>query len=207
MVIARAVEAGQALLDIGAGDGRRALHIARGIGAREVVLLEPSVKMREFSEANFEIWPIRAEELSTFARGRKFGVITCLWNVLGHIPEDKRRDVLEQCGRMLTPDGMFFLDVNHRYNMRAYGFWRTTGRMLYDRIMPGSSHGDVVMRWNVGSEMCSAYGHVFTQDEMRTLIVEAGLEIQEKIFVDYENGEIRRSGFQGNLFYSLRRAA
>lgn len=207
LVIASVPKGEQSFLDIGAGDGSRSLRIAREIGERDVVLLEPSAKMREGLGASCVVWPIRAEGMNAIATRRKFSVITCLWNVLGHVPTVKRQDVLEQCARMLSPGGLFFVDVNHRYNMRAYGFWHTVGRMVYDSVLPGHDHGDVVMHWDIGVVSCSTYGHVFTQSEMQKLIAEAGLKIEEKIFVDYENGDILRSALRGNLFYALRRAA
>jgi 2-polyprenyl-3-methyl-5-hydroxy-6-metoxy-1,4-benzoquinol methylase len=206
LVIERVPEGSQSLLDIGSGDGKRALRIIRAAGIKDAVLLEPSAKMRERLEASCEIWPIRAEEMKNMAE-RKFDVIACLWNVLGHIPTAKRRDVLEECGRMLLPDGMLFVDVNHRYNMHAYGFWRTVGRVAYDRILPAVDHGDVIVHWKLDQTKCKTYGHVFRQREMQNLIAEAGLRIEEKKFVDYESGEIQHSGLRGNLFYSLRRAA
>ncbi|HEY1801974.1 MAG TPA: class I SAM-dependent methyltransferase [Terriglobales bacterium] len=208
LVIARVPANSRSLLDVGAGDGSRAVRIARAAGIHKIVLLEPSAKMRRGADTSCEIWPIRAEALrGTVAEGRSFDVIICLWNVLGHIRLQDRLNVLRELARLLSQDGMLFVDVNHRYNMRAYGFWRTVGRMAYDRLVPAQSNGDVVVSWGLGKTTCSTYGHVFTQREMADLIADAGLKITEKIFVDYESGDVRRSGLQGNLFYVLRRRA
>lgn len=203
LVIERVPKGAQSLLDIGAGDGKRAMQIARTAGIGRIVLLEPSARMRERADASNEVLPIRAEQLDP--RENRFDVIMCLWNVLGHIPTANRWGVLTRCAAALSTEGVFLLDVNHRYNMKAYGFWPTSGRMLYDKIFPNVSNGDVAMQWQ-GQEF-TTYGHVFTQSEMRMMIDAADLKIVEKLFVDYHSGEIQHSGFKGNLFYVLRRNA
>jgi SAM-dependent methyltransferase len=205
LVIARVPANSQSLLDVGAGNGGRAVRIALGAGIHQIVLLEPSAKMRQGADPSCEIWPIRAEGLNDAApAGRSFDAIICLWNVLGHIRPQERLNVLKALRQLLSQDGALFVDVNHRYNMRAHGFWRTAGRFVYDRVFPSENNGDVTMRWDVPVAACSTYGHVFTQIEMQRLIAGAELVTEETIFVDYESGEIRRSGLKGNLFYVLR---
>src|SRR5262245_22829357 len=44
------------LLDVGAGNGSRALRIAKGLGATRVVLVEPSAGMRADCPNDVEIW-------------------------------------------------------------------------------------------------------------------------------------------------------
>lgn len=206
LVVARLPTNSQSLLDVGAGDGCRAVRIARAAKIDKVVLLEPSAKMRQGADSSCEIWPIRAEALADAApAGRSFDAIICLWNVLGHIRPQERLNVLKALAQLLSRNGALFVDVNHRYNMRAYGLWRTAGRILYDRIFPSENNGDVTLSWDVRGERCNTYGHVFTQVEMRRLIAGAELVTRETIFVDYESGEIRQSGWKGNLFYVLGR--
>lgn len=205
LVIARVPANSQSLLDVGAGDGSRAVRIARAAGIHKIVLLEPSEKMRRGADASGEIWPIRAEGLNDAApAGRSFDAITCLWNVLGHIRPQERLNVLKALRQLLSPNGLLFVDVNHRYNMRTYGIWRTAGRIVYDRVFPSENNGDVTMHWDVRGTACSTYGHVFTQLEMQRLIGGGELVTKEAIFVDYASGEIRRSALKGNLFYVLR---
>jgi len=197
----------RSLLDVGAGDGRRALRIAARAGLQRVVLLEPSRQMaRQTGEA--EVWALRLEGLDSQkapASGNSFDVITCLWNVLGHIqPERTRGQVLSSLRAMLSPDGVLYVDVNHRYNVSSYGAVRTAFRFLQDRLWPSEFNGDVTAKWDLQGSSCSTYGHVFTDREMRLLAAAAGLEVHERIVVDYDTGEVRRFGFQGNLLYILR---
>lgn len=211
LIVERIAGKGNALLDVGAGDGERAMRISASAGMREVVLLEPSAGMRSRMKAGPEIWPIRMEQLdwtkAPFAK-RRFDVITCLWNVIGHIDGTKTRaSSLRQLAELLAPDGFLFLDVNHRYNISSYGFMKTAGRFVWDKIWPSERHGDVIVKWEYGSpaQQCATRGHVFTASEVEKLVRMAGLEIEERIVIDYEDGRLRWFGFQGNLFYCLRR--
>ena len=193
----------RSLLDVGAGDGVRALRIGRAANLHRLVLLEPSAAMRSYWPCDVEAWAMRAEELSGMAG--EFEVITCLWNVLGHIfPSATRTEVLRQFARLLSRRGIVFLDVNHRYNARHYGLLPTAFRFIRDRLAPSERNGDVVAMWQVAGNCCSTAGHVFTQSEFKRISAAAGLQIEKRIVVDYATGKSRRFSFNGNLLYLLR---
>jgi SAM-dependent methyltransferase len=221
LVIAKVPRGSRSLLDVGAGDGVRTFIIAQGARLEEVVLLEPSSGMVRNCPGAAEVWAIRAEELGSDpspsdprTAGRwagssapnlaRFDVITCLWNVLGHIrPSSKRADVLGKLSRRLSSRGVLFVDVNHRYNIRSYGLFRTVSRYLWDQVSPDETNGDVTASWKFGSTQCSTYGHVFTDKEIGKLAAAATLRIKERVAVDYEKGAVTRFGFQGSLLYVL----
>ena len=195
----------RSLLDVGAADGARAWRIARATGVQDVVLLEPSAAMRSHCPAEATVWAMRAEDLH--GQQASFDVITCLWNVLGHIfPSAVRVDVLRQLGRLASPAGRIFVDVNHRYNARHYGAAATAMRFLRDRVAPGDSNGDVRVTWNIEGSPCATSGHVFTHAEFARLARAAGLSIEKRFVIDYASGQVRRRSWEGNLLYVLRRA-
>ncbi len=204
LVISGLPPGAHSLLDVGAGDGRRASRIADGVGIERVILLEPSREMRKQWPTGAQGWAIRAEEL--FQKEDQFDVITCLWNVLGHIfPFEKRIEVLQNCGRLLSPEGLLFVDVNHRYNARQYGLVTTALRMLRDLVNPGLENGDVTVRWDVAGATYATAGHVFTDREFRRMVDSAGLAIENIFTVSYSTGKISWSKFGGNPLYILRR--
>jgi 2-polyprenyl-3-methyl-5-hydroxy-6-metoxy-1,4-benzoquinol methylase len=207
LVISGIPSGARSLLDVGAGDGSRALRIAGARKLSDVVLLEPSAAMRAHWRSDIRGWPIRAEELGS--KTGQFDAIVCLWNVLGHIfPSSARIDVLRHCARLLAPEGRLFLDVSHRYNARHYGLLPTLTRMIGDRLFPSDDRGDVTVHWNVNSHAYATRGHVFADAEFRRMASAAGLEIRKVFSVDYATGEIRRSRFSGHLLYiASRRAA
>ena len=204
----RILDGSSFLLDIGAGDGSRALCIARAAGISGVILLEPSPKMLGETPAGCKPWRTRAEDLDITAIADRFDVITCLWNVLGHVEGfEKRVRALSAAAQLLSPTGLIFVDVIHRYNVRSYGATMTAARWLRDRILPDDRNGDVTARWQTLTGEISTYGHVFTDREMRHLAHRAGLKCMAKIVIDYVTGEIRRASCLGNLLYVFRRAS
>lgn len=104
-IVSRIPTGASSMLDIGAGDGARADRIARRAGIRKIVLLEPTAALRAKISFDAEIWPIRGEELNCYlTANRSFDVITCLWNVFGHLRTAKdRSEVLTSVANLLTP--------------------------------------------------------------------------------------------------------
>jgi SAM-dependent methyltransferase len=204
-VISQIPAGSQSLLDVGAGDGSRARCIGRAVGLTRITLLEPSAAMRRNYPAGVEVWSIRAEELHRM-QGR-FDVITCLWNVLGHIfPFAARVEVLRQFARLVSPGGVILADVIHRYNARQYGALPTAMRLLHDLVSPQARNGDVRVVWEVDGQRFATSGHVFTGREVRSMVQAGGLKIVNRRVIDYASGERRRWLFQGNLAYTLRPA-
>ncbi len=202
MIVSNLPEPACSLLDVGAGEGTRAEALAHAAGINEVVLLEPSAAMRSLMLSSREVWTSRIEDLEL--PDRRFDVITCLWNVLGHVTTAKKRlRALQNMKALLSPTGRLFLDVQNRHNARAYGTIPTFGRWLCDAIAPSSHNGDVTVHWRTSEGELLTYGHVFTPKEISDLFREAGIKIVKKDFVDYATGELCTSRFAGSMFFVL----
>jgi 2-polyprenyl-3-methyl-5-hydroxy-6-metoxy-1,4-benzoquinol methylase len=205
-VVSRIPAGSNSLLDIGAGDGSRPLRIARKSRIANIVLVEPSLEMAAPASGLAKVWNFRAEELSDYSN--QFDVITCLWNVLGHVRGvENRVRAVKTMGRLLAPGGSCFIDVTHRYNWRSYGVFPTVARFIRDSLFYKSDNADVTATWKVRDQTISTYGHVFADHEIRYLAHGAGLEIDDRVVVDYDSGKIRRFAFMGNLLYVLRRTS
>jgi SAM-dependent methyltransferase len=201
IVIAHANPA-RALLDVGSGDGRRALRIAESLNVGRAVLLEPSPAMRAQCPKAAEFWKCRASDLPDATC--RFDVITCLWNVLGHLENaEERGRVLSTLRMLLAPGGSIFLDVVHRYNAAAYGWTKTLLRMAYDTLLPSERNGDVTVSWRAGNRQLFTHGHVFTKRELHHLFRRAQLRAGAEWIIDYQTGLERHSIFSGNLLYQL----
>jgi len=221
IIVSRIPPGSKSLLDIGGGDGIRTRRIASDGGIQRVILVEPSPEMAAPVEGIAEIWKIRAEDLGAYIghagalpnqndreNSPSFAVVTCLWNVLGHVRGfENRLRVMRAMGDRLAPDGKCFLDVNHRYNFRSYGAIASAARFIRDFILYKETDADVVATWDLGGRSISTYGHVFTDREIRQLAFAAGLIVEERIVVDYERGKVRRFAFEGNLLYVFRRSS
>lgn len=206
LIVSRIPAEAGSLLDVGAGDGSRALRIAASAGIRKIVLVEPSAAMSRHVLSAAEVWRLRAEDLNPAAISDRFDAVTCLWNSLGHVSEyENRRRALSSMAQLLTAIGKLFLDVNHRYNASSYGLTATCGRWLKDSITRDPKNADVTAKWTIGGTRISTYGHVFTHREIARLATHAGLDVSERIVVDYESGSVRRLPWLGNLLYIFRR--
>ena len=205
IIISHIPPGSRSLLDVGAGDGRRALRIAAARQLNHIVMVEPSQGMQRQSLTPEAFLTLRAEQLHSLSGS--FDVIVCLWNVLGHVfPHAARAEAMRQFARLVSSRGRIFVDLNHRYNAVHYGAARTGFRYLHDQIRPSERNGDVVVTWKVGDALCGARGHVFTDREFRSLALASALTIEQRFVVDYATGQIKRFRFQGNLLYVLRPA-
>jgi 2-polyprenyl-3-methyl-5-hydroxy-6-metoxy-1,4-benzoquinol methylase len=206
LILSRIRGGAGSLLDVGAGDGSRAMRIAAAAGIKRLVLVEPSLGMRHDGPSTAELWRVRAEDLNPDTISERFDVVTCLWNSLGHVIGHKcRQRALSNIAQLLTPNGKMFLDVNHRYNARSYGLTATCARRLKDALTRDLKNGDVTASWRVAESRVSTYGHVFTHGEVMRLAHSAGLQLESRLVVDYENGSLRRLPWLGNLLYIFRR--
>lgn len=196
--ILRRVPSGAAsLLDVGAGDGRRALQIAKQAGVPRVVLVEPSDGMRGLIPGGSEVWNERMEALPD--AGPEFDVVLCLWNVLGHVPGwESRVRALRNLGRACSAGGLIFLDVLNRYNVAECGVGVVLRRFLW------SHHGDVPVKWRIEGDEVNTRGYVFSANEMDKLFRDAGLRVVAREVLNYRTGRREPWAVAGNLLYVLR---
>jgi hypothetical protein len=150
------------------------------------------------------VWPRAVEDLPT--DGEKFDVITCLWNVLGHVEGRAARiEGLSRMKALLSPDGSLFIDVNNRHNSAAYGWATVLIRRTVDALLPDERRGDTEVSWTIGDSVVTGSGHLFTPAEMHLLIGAAGLAIREEIAVDYLDGTRSSRLTCGQLVYRMER--
>jgi 2-polyprenyl-3-methyl-5-hydroxy-6-metoxy-1,4-benzoquinol methylase len=208
VVIEHISDAATSLLDVGAGDGFRAWRIARARQIQRLTLAEPNHEMNILCRQHdgAEVWNAEAENLPE--SGDSFDVITCLWNVLGHVRTSRKRLLaLRKMRTLLHQDGLIFLDVNNRYNAESYGWARSFARGLYDLICPSETNGEVSFVWHVGGEQIQSIGHVFSPREVEALISQVGLRVRKRYVISYETGEQRRYFFLGQLLYVLEKSS
>jgi SAM-dependent methyltransferase len=202
LVIAHLPPGAGTLLDVGAGDARRARRIAAAARIDDFLLVEPSEGMRRAGGPSGAWLDLRAENLHRL--DRQFDIILCLWNVVGHVfPRAARLEAMRQFRRLLKANGRAFIDVNHRYNAAQYGVARTAGRWLHDKLHPSERNGDVIATWRLPGAETSVRGHVFTGREFAGLAREAELRVERRFVVDYKTGRERRLAIQGNLLYVM----
>lgn len=199
------------ILDIGAGDGIRTRNIADAVGIREIFLVEPSVEMCKLARnvPNSKLYTVSAENLSEIEAKGPYEAILCLWNVLGHIPTFENRVVaVQNMIELLHDDGVIFLDVNNRYNKKAYGDKATDNISLDTRNPEGltGENGDVVYEISYGGKTIPALGHVFTVKELELIVQTTGAQVDTVVYFDYDTGKLVDSQFEGQILMVLRKA-
>ncbi len=194
------------LLDVGAGDGVRAHQIARACGITTLVLAEPSAAMAEQCRtlSGVQVWQVTAQELPN--SDMRFDLITCLWNVLGHLPDAEARvQALSRMRDLLAKDGILFFDVNNRYNASSYGWVEVVKRLWHDWLHPDNNAGDVNALWEIDGRRIPFKGHVFRPQEIKGLLKRARLDIKEHYVIDYTTGEVKSFWMQGQLLFVVTR--
>jgi 2-polyprenyl-3-methyl-5-hydroxy-6-metoxy-1,4-benzoquinol methylase len=204
LVIERAPKPSESLLDVGAGDGRRAEHIATELGIQSVTLIDNCHEMICLCQ-RYRPWRVIEASIEDFTDySTCYDLITCLWNVVGHIEtEDKRKAALGNLRFLLKAGGRLFLDVNNRYNVRAYGAKTVIQNLLMDAITGTEQSGDIAFRLQVEQQDTPAFVHLHSPGEIETLLRAAGLTIVQRYVIDYATGKRCRSVFRGQLIYEL----
>jgi len=198
------------MLDIGCGDGVRGKYLFDKIEGKYLLMIDSSPKMITLSK-KYESSKVKVELFDISKSGRsnnwgKFDIILCLWNVLGHIPDDRKQlNALRNMQSLLSPKGRLFLDISNRYNVRHYGFKKVAGNIIKDVIKPTFKNGDFNYQITINPKtVLDSTCHFFTPFEIRKLLEESGLKIIKEIPVDYSTGKTRRTILEGHLFYILK---
>lgn len=172
---------GTVYLDIGSGDGRRALKISSRIGTCLNYCLDSSREMhRSCIEKNLKSSCVTFDK---YDPPFQCDVITCLWNVLGHM-DDPVRNVKKMVG-LLEPGGKLFVDVNNKWNVAEYGCSNVFKNMIFSKRI---------------FEIKGRNAHVRLFSPMELDKAFDGTHL-DKVYVDYKTGEKRCSMFKGQILY------
>lgn len=200
------IGAANTIVDIGSGNGKRATRLAKELGARSLTLVDNSDGMLDQIRVSKGISVIKADiSDSEYQPNEKYDLVLCLWNVLGHIPSNKRKTALGNLASLLNPSGMIILDVNNRYNISQYGFVAVVRNIFRDIFSRKTTNGDFELCLGTNSESADIKTtvHLFSPAEMNRLIRSAGLQIDKRVIISYENGTRQKNVLGGQLVYKL----
>lgn len=183
---------GRRWLDIGTGDGKRALRLNRAL-SKELTVVEPSSLLDDTFEAkNPDVKVIRASFESVGGSGR-FDVISGLWNVVGHV--ESLEGFFHKAWHLLDEGGLLFFDANSPFNVRRFGA-RAALRNLLSRQTSFS--------FNWSSLAVSPV--IFYRTSAIVAHLEATGFSTSILYLDYENGNPVSSGFLGSVVVTARKS-
>lgn len=191
------------LLDLGAGDGVRSMSITKKLKIKDVVLVDPSTEMIILCR---KLQPKQVVQATAqnFHSIKKFDLILCLWNVLGHIDTELERVLaLSNMAKHLSDKGKIFLDVNNGCNIANYGLHNSFARLAKDMVSFNARRGDISFEWDIAGKKIPAKGHLFSPKEMKILFAKSGLSVLHQYTVNYQTGTVSYNPYQGQLFYIL----
>lgn len=196
------------ILDVGCGTGSRILDINSKLGLKDIELVDESSEMLEIAtrKTNFKCNQIDITNPEE-SLGRTFGVILCLWNVLGHSGSKiKCLNSLQFLRKHLeNKESLLFIDVNNKYNISQYGFFRVLKNMSLDLFRVSFLNGNFKTSILVGARNLTTEVHLFSPFEMRKYLNSCDLKIEKEFYVDYKTGKIRSSWLRGQLVYILKK--
>lgn len=195
------VPPGSRILDVGCGPGRHSLELARR-GYR-VVGIDPAAAMiaaaRERAqdlETPPEFIQARAQD---FSADETFDAAICLFTTLGQMDErGDNRGLLERVAQTLAPGGTLVVETPQRgwvaQNLKAFDRFEDDERVtIIDRSLDeGENIVSEIFTLISGQERHTYLlrYRVFSQEEMRTLLEESGLEVVTT-FGSYESAPLQ----------------
>lgn len=193
------------LIDVGSADGKRGKIIADALSVRDVTFVDNSDSMIILSK-NITGVNVQKADISdpNFKSEKKYDLVICLWNVLGHISTIKgRENAFKNLVELLADGGVMFIDVNNRYNISNYGLLEFIKNILKDIFLPRNRVGNFNLNFFTKSGSIKTNVHIFSPFEINFLVNSAGVTILERQIVDYKTGEVKKFFWNGQLLYKL----
>jgi len=179
-ILSQYVLNGDMVLDLGCGNGRL-LEILKkkkieyfGLDASQKLI---EIARKKYPQNRFEVGDI----LKLPYPDNFFDKVLAI-RILHHIPSKEfQLQALQEIKRILKPGGLLILTVwnvwgsKHKINLFRvikYGFLKIIGRSKLD-------YGDAFIPWWKVKEKTLRYFHFFTKRELRSLVQEAGFEVEK----------------------------
>ncbi len=185
----------RSLIDFGAGNGRRTLRLMQAAGVAGTAIDVSPGMIDEARRLGVEALVVDIASPSFDAAafdGRKFDLVICTWNVLGHVEGAQTRlQAVRNMRAVLAPGGAIVLDVNNRYNATHYGWPAVLKNLAKDALNPAVAGDFIANRQDPDGNTMHTFVHVFSRGELHRLCADAGLVPVEEHYLDYDSGQTR----------------
>lgn len=203
-IVKRYLKPDCSIIDFGSGDGVRINNIVKNITSK-LCLVENSKNMLDKIKEQYPHALVLNQDFAdiNFQTNGKYEIATCLWNVLGHLGDKEHvLSGLKNIRKSIQPDGIVILDVNNRHNISQYK-GKAVRNIIKDFFIYKFENGDITFNISINDKQIPSYVHIFNKYEIENLINMAGFEIKSKFYINYTNGNIKKSALFGQLCYIL----
>lgn len=196
------------MLDIGSANGMRAVYLFKKTNAKKLWLIDNSKEMikmcKTINKSNSILLDVTKDDLLRLKAS--FDLVTCLWNVLGHIDTcDERLNALKNISGVMNKNSLLFIDLNNRYNISAYGFMNVLRNIWLDMFDKNNSNGNFIHKISIAkNRQIATKVHIFSYFEIIRLLRESQLKLVKMMFINYETGKITNF-FQGQFFLVIKK--
>jgi len=196
------------IIDVGCGNGVRSSALAKKLNASAIDYMDNCETIvqgnHQIANSSIHILDISSNRLTL---KKKFDIVLCLNNVLGHIPNNQQKvQALKNLGKFSNNGGLIFLDVNNRYNIANYGLGLSLKNIVLDFLaIFKEDMGDFPL---FSKDEAGSYGtivHLFTKREMMILIKKSGLKIESIKYFNYQNGKKALTQWGGQILFVLKK--
>ena len=174
----------ESILDVGIGDGRRSIkYITKlNFSQKNFYGLEPSSKMYAKALHNFdEKRNILNKNLESYQTEKKFDLIMCLWNVIGHVSNLEK--FIKKASQLTNVDGYFVFDYNNIYNLKEYGL-----RSFLFNLARSFLHNKFSFKITNNTNITLV--NYYKSNYISEILSLNNFQIIRKIFIDYKDGSI-----------------
>ncbi|MBU1200123.1 class I SAM-dependent methyltransferase [Patescibacteria group bacterium] len=198
------------IVDLGSGDGVHISKLANSLQVKKVLLVDNSDEMLILSRKIPKIKAVKSSIVDINSSDR-FDVVTCLWNVLGHVePYDNIRKTLVNIDQnLLKNGGWFFLDVNNIYNAKSYGTFQVIQNIVKDILKSAYSayYKEEYIKFKklVSGEDVEMKVHFFGPMEVEGYLKGTRLRVFRKYYINYNSGDIEKCFWRGQIFYVIKK--
>lgn len=172
------------ILDVGLGDGRRSNKYIKTLNFSEKNFygLEPSLKMYLKALNNFkEINNIFNKNIESYETNKKFNVIMCLWNVIGHV--SNLEIFIKKISKLSGNNGYFIFDFNNIFNIQTYGIYNFVSNLLLSSFKNKFSY-------KIMNENNDTVVNYYNPRYISKILSLNNFQIIKKIHINYQSGAI-----------------
>jgi len=195
------------LLDVGCGTGQRTEKLKLSLKESVVYGCDISPQMVNLAQSR-NIDKIIVSDMSNLPfDNQSFDVILCLFNSFGYLADQTQRlQTLTQFRKKLKHNGLLFIDVMNQWHMGEglnykKSFFSILRTYITSVLSSSMSRGDHYFSLSLNNQEVEGWVHGFSDAEMRFLLTQSGFSVQDRCYIGYDSGEIKKYFWQGQLFY------